>query len=69
MRIRNISELLPFVDQKPEFVVLDRGDYQVIDYVYQDQHTFDIPELMECRGIKFDKYGLILARPFRKFFN
>ncbi len=69
MRILNISELLPFVDQKPEFVVLDRGDYQVIDYVYQDQHTFDIPELMECRGIKFDKFGLILARPFRKFFN
>jgi len=41
----------------------------VIDYVYQDQHTFDIPELMECRGIKFDKAGLIIARPFGKFFN
>lgn len=69
MRILNIGELLPFVDQKPEFVVLDKGDYQVIDYVYQDKETFDIPELMECRGIKFDKYGKILARPFRKFFN
>ena len=37
--------------------------------MYQDQHTFDIPELMECRGIKFCPEGLILARPFRKFFN
>ncbi len=69
MEITNINQLLPFVAQKPEFVVLDKGDYQVIDYVYQDQNTFDIPELMECRGIKFCPAGLILARPFRKFFN
>jgi RNA ligase len=69
MEITNINQLLPLVAQKPEFVVLDKGDFQVIDYVYQDQNTFDIPELMECRGIKFCKDGLILARPFRKFFN
>ena len=69
MEITNINQLLSFVRLKPEFVVIDKGDFQVIDYVYQDQHTFDDPELMECRGIKFDKDGLILARPFRKFFN
>ena len=69
MEITNINQLLPFVEKKPEFKVIDKGDYQVIDYVYQDQHTFDQPELMECRGIKFDKDGLIIARPFAKFFN
>jgi RNA ligase len=69
MEIYNIKQLLPFVEQKPEFVVLKKDGYQVIDYVYQDQNTFDIPELMECRGIKFCPEGLILARPFRKFFN
>lgn len=69
MEIHNIRQLLPFVEQKPEFVVLQKDGYQVIDYVYQDQGTFDIPELMECRGIKFCPEGLILARPFRKFFN
>ncbi len=69
MDIHNINQLLPLVEQKPEFVVLDKGDYQVIDYVYQDNDTFEYPELMECRGIKFCKDGLILARPFRKFFN
>ena len=69
MKITNIRKLLPLVEQKPEFKVLDKGEYLVIDYVYQDQNTFDIPELMECRGIKFDSNGLILARPFRKFFN
>ncbi len=69
MDIYSIEQLLPFVRQKPEFVVLDKGDFKVIDYVYQDRNTFDIPELMECRGIKFCAEGLILARPFRKFFN
>jgi len=69
MKITHISQLLPLVETMPEFIVIDKGDYQVIDYVYQDQHTFDNPDLMECRGIKFDADGFILARPFRKFFN
>ena len=69
MEITNIKQLLPFIADKPEFLLLDKGDYQVIDYVYQDNDTFDKPELMECRGIKFDREGLILARPFSKFFN
>ena len=69
MDIYNIEQLLPLVRQKPEFVVLQREGFQVIDYVYQDQNTFDEPILMECRGIKFCSDGLILARPFRKFFN
>ena len=69
MKIMNIRDLLPLVDKKDEFIVMDKGDFTVIDYVYQDKDTFEYPELMECRGIKFDKEGLIIARPFRKFFN
>lgn len=69
MHITNIDQLLPIVEKKSEFLVMDKGDYTVIDYVYQDSDTFEFPELMECRGIKFDKNGLIIARPFRKFFN
>ncbi len=69
MKITHIDPLLRAIEGKPEFVVLDKGDFTVIDYVYQDQHTFDDPLTMECRGIKFDQDGLILARPFRKFFN
>jgi RNA ligase len=69
MNITNIRQLLPLIEGKPEFVVIDKGDYKVIDYVYQDVDTFNLPELQECRGIKFDANGLILARPFQKFFN
>ena len=34
-----------------------------------DKDTFDDPRRLECRGIKFDPSGRILARPFHKFFN
>lgn len=69
LEITNINQILPKIDGKAEFVVIDKGDYKVIDYVFQTDTTFDTPEAMECRGIKFDKQGLIIARPFRKFFN
>jgi RNA ligase len=69
MKITNINQILPAIHGKPEFIVIDKGWYKVIDYVYQQPTTFDTPEAMECRGIKFCKDGLILARPFRKFFN
>ncbi len=69
MEIYNIEQLLPFVAMRPEFEVRHRDGFSLIDYDYQTQTTFDIPELMECRGIKFCPQGLILARPFKKFFN
>jgi RNA ligase len=69
MKITNINQILPAIQDKPEFIVMDKGWYQVVDYVYQQPTTFDSPEAMECRGIKFCKEGLILARPFKKFFN
>ena len=67
--IFNIEQLLPFVAMRPEFAVRQRDGFQLIDYDYVTQTTFDIPELRECRGIKFCPQGLILARPFKKFFN
>lgn len=32
-------------------------------------YSYPNPYLLECRGIKFDKEGEILARPLHKFFN
>ncbi len=37
MDITSIEQLLPLIAQKPEFVVLKKDGYQVIDYVYQDK--------------------------------
>lgn len=69
MEINHISDLLPAVDGRPDFVIADKGDYTVIDYVYQGPDSFDDPRRLECRGIKFARNGEIMARPFRKFFN
>lgn len=67
--VQTIDDILPFIKNKPEFVVLDKGDYLVIDYNYRTSDTFDTPQACECRGIKFLPNGKLLSRPFHKFFN
>lgn len=62
--------MLPVIEGKDEFVVIDKGDYCAIDYLVQKPDTFSgDPILLECRGIKFHSEGWIMARPFHKFFN
>lgn len=67
--ISHISDVLPHVEGRPDFVVADRGDYTVIDYVFAGADTFDHPARLECRGLKFAPDGSVLARPLHKFFN
>lgn len=67
--ITHIDEVLPYVKDKKEFNVSYRDECITIDYVYQDEDTFSHPILKECRGIKFNKDGWLIARPFHKFFN
>lgn len=67
--INNISDILPIVSDKPEFIVAQREEYDVINYVISKPDTFNSIETLECRGIKFDKSGRVLARPLHKFFN
>lgn len=68
--IKNISDVLPSIEGRKEFLVMDKGDYIVIDYAYVDNDSFDDPIRLECRGLIFDKAtGNILRRPLEKFFN
>lgn len=67
--IRHIDDVLPFVRDRKDFVVADKGDYTVIDYVFAGEDTFDHPARIECRGIKFAPDGIVLARPLHKFMN
>ena len=69
MQIDHIDQLLPLIDGRKEFFVAERGRYKIIDYQILRPETFDHPGLLECRGIKFDADGNLLARPFQKFFN
>lgn len=67
--ITHINDVRPHVEGRKDFVVADKGDYTVIDYVFAGEDTFDHPARIECRGIKFAPDGSVLARPLHKFMN
>jgi RNA ligase len=57
------------IEGHPEFIIIEKPQYVVVDYVYVDDDSFDDPIRRECRGIKFNHDGTLLARPFHKFRN
>lgn len=67
--ITHINDVLPHVEGRKDFVIADKGDYTVIDYVFAGEDTFNHPARVECRGIKFAPSGEVLARPLHKFMN
>jgi len=68
--INNISDVLPAIEGRDEFVVAVKEGYTVINYNVMMADTFDCNVRRECRGIIFDtETGDILRRPFHKFFN
>jgi RNA ligase len=75
--IRHISDVLPHVEGRDEFVVAEREGYTVVNYVVAMADTFDMtgPDDLagairrECRGLIFDHAGNLMSRPFHKFFN
>lgn len=75
--IRHISDVLPHIEGREEFVVAEREGYTVINYVVAMADTFDMlgPDDLigamrrECRGLIFDADGNLMSRPFHKFFN
>lgn len=67
--IEHIDQILPCVAGRDDFVVKRKERYTAIDYVYTLPDSFEDPLRMECRGIKFDPQGRLIARPFAKFFN
>ena len=82
--IRNISDVLPALEGREEFIIADRPGYKVVNYLVNFEDTF--PQVIggdftdeqraiaalrrECRGIKFNsETGEIICRPLQKFFN
>jgi RNA ligase len=83
--IRHISDVLPHIEGREEFIVAEREGYTIINYVVPMADTFnmypggydgplstyDLGGVMrrECRGLIFDDDGYLMSRPFHKFFN
>lgn len=75
--IRHISDVLPHIAGRDEFVVAEREGYTVINYVVAMADTFEMTGpndvggavRRECRGLIFDRDGNLMSRAFHKFFN
>lgn len=75
-KLTNLKDVLPVIEDKKEFVHLEREGYSVIDYICNFPKTFPSAEedpnwsiYRECRGLIFDTEGTLISRPLRKFFN
>lgn len=73
--IHNIDDVLPHIKTFDEIIVAERDGFTWIDYVIDISgqtfsRKYDGWEYRrECRGLFFDKNGIIISRPFHKFFN
>lgn len=68
-KITQISDVLPYIEGRSEFVVSERRKHKIVNYVVSKQDSFDHPIRRECRGLVFDENDKIISRPFHKFFN
>lgn len=72
--IRTLKQIEVAIHGRPEFIIAERDWGFVANYNVAFVDTFAADGITglirrECRGIKFDLDGKIIARPFHKFFN
>jgi len=73
--LRCLNDVLPAIRGADEFIVADRGEIQIVNYLVNKQDTFftgdeEVDAIRrECRGLVFDSSGTLISRPYHKFFN
>lgn len=69
-RISHLDDILPHIAGLEHIQLFKRDDHYTLDYTYSSgPSSFPNPHSLECRGLKFNLNGHIIARPFHKFFN
>jgi RNA ligase len=77
--INHIDDVIPHIEDLPEFRVMEKDWYTVINYMVALDDTFSLVRershhnmkiRRECRGLIFDtETGKLISRPYHKFFN
>jgi RNA ligase len=75
--INHINDVLPHIEGRPEFRVMEKDGYSVINYAVAFDETFlwdhndpvGSAVRRECRGITFNENGDLICRKYHKFFN
>jgi RNA ligase len=74
-QITHINDVLPAIEGRDEFIVVQKDGYQVVNYAVMMEDSFPPIESeldalrRECRGLVFDLEGKLINRRFHKFFN
>jgi len=77
--ITHIDDVIPHIEDLPEFRVMEKDWYTVVNYMVALDDTFSLVRdrshhnmkiRRECRGLIFDtETGKLISRPYHKFFN
>jgi RNA ligase len=77
--IGHLDDVIPHIEDRPEFKVMVKDWYTVINYMVAFEDTFSLIRershynmkiRRECRGLIFDTAtGNLISRPYHKFFN
>jgi RNA ligase len=77
--INHIDDVVPHIEDRPEFRIMVKDWYTVINYMVGLEDTFSLIRhrthynmwiRRECRGLIFDtETGQLISRPYHKFFN
>lgn len=77
--IKHIDDVIPHIEDRPEFKVMEKDWYTVINYMVAFEDTFSLLRershynmkiRRECRGLIFNTAtGDLISRPYHKFFN
>jgi RNA ligase len=76
-QIETIQDVLPHIEGREEFRVMEKDWYTVINYAvaFEDTFKWDYNDPVgsairrECRGLIFDANGVLISHPYHKFFN
>jgi RNA ligase len=76
-QIKTIDDVLPHIEGREEFLVMEKEGYTVIKYAvaFEDTFQWDSNDPVgsairrECRGMIFNQDGELISRPYAKFFN
>jgi RNA ligase len=75
--ITHVNDVLPHIEGRDEFRVIEKDWYTVINYAVAFEETFKWEDSdpvssairRECRGLIFNQEGELISRPYHKFFN
>jgi RNA ligase len=76
-QITHINDVLPHIEGRKEFRVMEKDWYSVINYAvaFDDTFQWDSNDPVgsairrECRGLIFNQDGDLVSHPYHKFFN